>query len=63
MTPKQLEHLKEFIEGDFDVIDGLEELSEEDQKRVRKAVEEGHIADEECIGMVCIPPLLWNMIT
>ena len=51
MTPKQLEHVKVSIEGNYDYLDGFEELSEQEQARVRKALEEGHVADDDWTGV------------
>lgn len=38
-------------EPDFSRLDGFEELSEEFQEKIRKAIELGHIEDEEWKGV------------
>ena len=47
MTPKQIQNLKKAIEDNLDYLDGYEELPEHDQERVKKALHDGHIADED----------------
>lgn len=44
-TPKVLEHLSG-LDSLEDLV-GFSELHEEDQERVRKAVEEGHVSETE----------------
>lgn len=55
MTPKIISNIKESIsEGDelnFDEIDGWDELAEENREKVRKALEQGHVDDEEWKGV------------
>lgn len=46
VTPKIIENLKKKHEVASD-IDGFEEISEEDQRRVEKAYDDGHVADED----------------
>lgn len=36
---------------DFDSLDGYDELSSEQQQKVREAVERGHVADEDWKGV------------
>ncbi|KAL9638080.1 MAG: hypothetical protein Q9164_001797 [Protoblastenia rupestris] len=45
-----IENLKTATEDNLDYLDGYEELPEHDQERVRKALEDGHIADEDWSG-------------
>ncbi|KAL9127764.1 MAG: hypothetical protein Q9217_003422 [Psora testacea] len=45
-----MENLKTAIEDNLDYLDGYEELPKSDQERVRKALEDGHIADEDWTG-------------
>ena len=47
MTPKQISNLQESIEGDPKELDGYEELPEDLQKKVDRAIEQGHIDDED----------------
>lgn len=55
MTPKVVGNMQELIndegDGDPSVIDGFEELSEENQEKVRKAIEQGHVDDEDWKGV------------
>ena len=52
ITPRQLANLAEAINGDYDLLDGYDELDQEDQNRVRAAIESGHIPDEDCVTVV-----------
>ena len=53
MTPRQIASLKDSLGEDEDAseIDGFEELSEENQEKVRQAVAQGHVADEDWRGV------------
>ena len=51
VTPKQLDNLNASIEGNFDYLDGFEDLDEFNQARVRKALEERHVADDDWTGV------------
>ncbi|KAH8424124.1 uncharacterized protein LDX57_001878 [Aspergillus melleus] len=56
VTPKIVSHMQETIadegDGELSTIDGFEDLSEEHQDKVRKAVEQGHVDDEDWKGDV-----------
>ena len=58
MTPKVVSNMQELItdegDGDPSVIDGFEELSEENKDKVRKAIEQGHVDDEDWKGVCFI---------
>ena len=54
VTPQQVSNVQDMIDGDYDMLDGFEDLTDEDQSRVRQAIENGHIADEDCVSMVSI---------
>lgn len=45
--------MKEVVgdKNDFDCLDGFDELSEENQIKVKEAVERGHVADEDWRGV------------
>ena len=58
VTPKQIENLEETIEGNLDFLDGYDEIDEESQAKVRKALEDGHVADNEWKG-VRVPLHYW----
>ena len=57
VTPKQIENLVKEIGGlegmkdDLDVIDGYDEVGEENQRKIRTALEEGHVPDEDWKGV------------
>jgi len=56
VTPKIIANLKETLTGssgeiDYTLLDGYEELSPENQAKVRKALEQGHVADSEWKGV------------
>lgn len=51
VTPKQIGNLSEGLEGDFDLLDGYDEISSENQEKIREAVEQGHVADSDWKGV------------
>lgn len=51
MTPSVIEHLKEAIEDNVDLFDGYDELPEEAQEKMRQALEQGHVDDEDWKGV------------
>lgn len=56
VTPKIIANLKEIVEEagdekDYTALDGYEELSPENQAKVREALEQGHVADSEWKGV------------
>jgi hypothetical protein len=46
VTPKQLTNIKKSF-PEADELDGYEDLNEEDQAKIVKAYEDGHVADED----------------
>ncbi|PYH42355.1 uncharacterized protein BP01DRAFT_359446 [Aspergillus saccharolyticus JOP 1030-1] len=59
VTPVVIENLKEAIEElsggdatDYSALDGFDELSEENQEKVRRALEQGHVDDADWRGDV-----------
>ncbi|KAI9043677.1 ubiquitin-conjugating enzyme [Aspergillus affinis] len=56
VTPKIVSHMQETIadegDGDLSTIDGFEDLPEEHQDKIRKAIEQGHVDDEDWKGDV-----------
>ena len=51
MTPKQIENLVETCGGDTDMVDGYDELPPEFQEKVKFALENGHVPDEDWKGV------------
>ena len=51
MTPLQLSRVKEAIEGDFSMFDGYEDLPRDLQEKVERALENGHVDDEDWKGV------------
>lgn len=51
MTPKQIANLKKGINNDATELDGFEDLPEDFQEKIRNAVQEGHVADEDWGGV------------
>lgn len=43
--------MAETINGDFEMLDGFDDLPDEDQERVRRALEQGHVDDDEWKGV------------
>ncbi|KAH0558555.1 hypothetical protein GP486_004788 [Trichoglossum hirsutum] len=50
VTPTQIQNLKISIQDNLDDLDGYDELSPEMQLKIRNAVEQGHVADEDWTG-------------
>jgi hypothetical protein len=55
-TPKQIVNVKKDLtedseDPDFSRLDGFDEMSEELQDKIRKAIEVGHVEDEEWRGV------------
>ena len=40
------------VDGDAGELDGYEDLEEDDQARIRQALADGHVADEDIVGIV-----------
>ena len=51
---------EESEEPNFSLLDGFDELSEEFQQKIRKAIELGHVEDEEWKG-VSLPSLICTL--
>lgn len=51
MTPKQILNLKDTIDGDFDQLDGFDEIPEDVQTKIKTAVENGHVDDDDWTGV------------
>ncbi|OCK86229.1 zf-PARP-domain-containing protein [Lepidopterella palustris CBS 459.81] len=52
VTPVQISNWKEATNGEVDLVDGYDELPEKYQAKVRQALEQGHVADEDWRGDV-----------
>ncbi|KAI5306653.1 hypothetical protein KEM56_007785 [Ascosphaera pollenicola] len=54
VTPRQIASMKEVVgeENDFNLLDGFDEISEENRTKIKEAVERGHVADEDWKGDV-----------
>ena len=61
VTPKQISNLKETIEGNLDFLDGYDDIDEESQAKVRKALEDGHVADDDWNGVKIAPPFVYKI--
>ena len=62
VTPRLIENINESLEehnnaGNYDALDGYDELSPENQEKVRKALEQGHVDDSEWNGVGLVMPL------
>lgn len=51
MTPKQITGVKSSIEDNVDLFDGLDELPNDLQEKVKTALANGHIADDDWTGV------------
>ncbi|MCJ1250970.1 hypothetical protein MMC30_008200 [Trapelia coarctata] len=47
VTPRQIANLKKAIEGNLDYLDGYDDLNDDDKAKVRQALADGHVADED----------------
>ncbi|KAL6704350.1 hypothetical protein ACN47E_008306 [Coniothyrium glycines] len=47
VTPQQISNLIETTDGDTDMVDGYDELPAEFQEKIKYALENGHVADED----------------
>lgn len=64
VTPQQIVNLKESVEDDLQTyFDGYEDLDDHEKARVAKAVEEGHVADEDWKGVSPITPERDNFLS
>ncbi|KAI7277127.1 hypothetical protein KC335_g127 [Hortaea werneckii] len=52
VTPEVLHNWHEKAEGDMELIDGYDELPEDAQDKVKRALEQGHVDDEDWKGDV-----------
>lgn len=51
VTPEVLHNWHEKAEGDMEMIDGYDELPEDAQEKVKRALEQGHVDDEDWKGV------------
>lgn len=58
VTPKQIVGVKSSIEDDLDLFDGFDELPDDFQEKVKTALANGHIADDDWTGVPSVPPAL-----
>lgn len=50
VTPKQLQNMKAECNMDMDYVDGYEELPQDVQEKVYRALDQGHVDDEDWKG-------------
>lgn len=51
VTPAQIENLRESTNGDLDYVDGYDEVPPEMQDKIKRALDQGHIDDEDWKGV------------
>jgi hypothetical protein len=51
VTPAQIQGVKDSIADDLDSLDGYDGVSPEMQEKIRNAIEQGHVADEDWSGV------------
>ena len=61
VTPSVLANLKQTSEDDLDLVDGYDELPQPLQQKVERALEHGHVDDEDWKG-VSDPSLLYIFV-
>jgi hypothetical protein len=57
-----IENINSFIEGDMDLLDGYEDLPEDVQAKVKRALDQGHVDDEDWKGVSLFHISLLNRI-
>ncbi|KAK4493841.1 hypothetical protein PRZ48_015026 [Zasmidium cellare] len=50
VTPSVLHNWNETTQGDFDLVDGFDELPDDAKEKVKRAFEQGHVDDEDWNG-------------
>lgn len=51
MTPVQIAKWEDMTGGDTELIDGFDEITPEAQEKVLRALEQGHVDDEDWRGV------------
>ena len=51
VTPAQIQNIKNSIDDDLDNLDGYDTVSPEIQVKIKNAIEQGHVADEDWSGV------------
>ena len=51
VTPSVLHNWNETTQGDFDLVDGFDELPDDAKEKVKRAFEQGHVDDEDWNGV------------
>ena len=56
MTPVQIKNIQDMVEGldlesDLDVLDGWDEIDEDFQEKIKQAIRDGHVSDEDWRGV------------
>ncbi|KZF19705.1 zf-PARP-domain-containing protein [Xylona heveae TC161] len=51
VTPSQIKNVSDAIEGDFEQLDGFDEIPEDLQDKVKRSVEQGHVDNEDWKGV------------
>jgi hypothetical protein len=51
VTPKQIGNVKDETDGDLSLFDGFDDLPEDIQERVQRAIEQGHVDDADWKGV------------
>ena len=54
VTPKQIIGVKSSIEDNLDLFDGFDELPDDLQEKVKTALADGHIADDDWTGVLLV---------
>jgi hypothetical protein len=47
VTPQQISNLNKFMEGEWELLENLDEMPEEWQTKIKRACEQGHVDDED----------------
>ncbi|KAI9693572.1 MAG: hypothetical protein M1820_009138 [Bogoriella megaspora] len=50
VTPEVIGNIKNSIDGDYELLDGLDELPEDMQDKIKRALQQGHVDDDDWLG-------------
>lgn len=54
VTPAVIQGWKDFIDGDMELCEGYTDLPEEEQEKVSRALDQGHVDDADWSGVCTI---------
>ena len=58
VTPAVLHNWHEVAQGDMEMVDGYDDLPDDAKAKIKRALEQGHVDDEDW-GGVCVHSICW----